>query len=713
MLTDISLNISYRTGKDDMLSGFYRPCLVQSVLYRRAVGYFTSSGLAYAAKGLANLVARGGKMRLIASPYLSDDDIDALERAKERPDEVLAQIVAGSLMDVEDLLVRDRLNALSWLAASGALEVKLALRVNKLGRYSNSLYHEKIGIFSDEVGNHVAFTGSANETAGGLIENFESIKVFSSWDKSTDYVYEISNDFDLLWENMTFGLKVFEFSKISRELLKRYQTSSRPDPENETFLDPPTSHLREDPQPGNQPAQNLNIKDDRPLRLYQKEAIQNWFDAGCRGIFEMATGSGKTLTALNAISRLVDRGSLAVIIACPYVNLAEQWVRELQNAGISSPIKAFSKSEKWSEMLQAGMTALKHGQRRFLPIVVVNRTFLSESFQSLLCPERVPHLLVADEMHNLGALNLRNRLNPDIQFRLGLSATPERHMDEEGTEALTDYFGKVVFTYDLSKAIKDGNLCAYYYHPILVDLNDEESLEYHELSSRISSLMARHDKSEPLSQGLKVLLLKRARLLASAEGKIPALRNTLAYLREHDRPVTKALFYCGDGQVDDPCDDEKMVRQMDAVIKLLGLDARLKVARFSHSETMAHRERLLIDVKSNRLDGLVAIRCLDEGIDIPDIRMGFILASSTNPRQFIQRRGRLLRKSYGKTHAEIWDFIVTPPPSGDDDNYNYERTMLTRELKRVQEFCQTAINAQSAELVLLDLKRRYNLLADL
>ena len=709
MLSELPLRIAYRTGEDDLLSGFYRPCLVHSVLYRRAAGYFTSSGLACAAKGLANLVARGGKMRLIASPHLSDDDVNALERAKDNPTKVLAEIVAGSLKDVEDLLVRDRLNALSWLAASGALEVKLALRVDEQGRFTSSIYHEKIGIFSDEMENYVAFNGSANETSGGLFQNFESITVFRSWDSTEPYATKLSKNFESLWQDKSPGLKVLNFSETSQELLRRYQTSRRPEPEEEVFLDSPTSLVKEEPAPVN----SLNFGNERPLRPYQEEAIQKWFQVGCRGILEMATGSGKTLTALNAISRLADRGSLAVIIACPYVNLAEQWVRELQNAGISSPIKAFSKSEKWSEMLQAGMTALKHGQRRFLPIVVVNRTFLSESFQSLLCPERVPHLLVADEMHNLGALNLRNRLNPDIQFRLGLSATPERHMDEEGTEALTDYFGKVVFTYDLSKAIKDGNLCAYYYHPILVDLNDEESLEYHELSSRISSLMARHDKGEPLSQGLKVLLLKRARLLASAEGKIPALRNTLAYLREHDRPVTKALFYCGDGQVDDPCDDEKMVRQMDAVIKLLGLDARLKVARFSHSETMAHRERLLIDVKSNRLDGLVAIRCLDEGIDIPDIRMGFILASSTNPRQFIQRRGRLLRKSYGKTHAEIWDFIVTPPPSGDDDNYNYERTMLTRELKRVQEFCQTAINAQSAELVLLDLKRRYNLLTDL
>jgi superfamily II DNA or RNA helicase len=316
-------------------------------------------------------------------------------------------------------------------------------------------------------------------------------------------------------------------------------------------------------------------------------------------------------------------------------------------------------------------------------------------------------------MHNLGAENLRNRLNPSIQYRLGLSATPERHMDDAGTQALTDYFGKVVFTYDLAQAIRDGNLCTYYYHPILVDLNDEESLEYQELSTQIGQLMARHDRNDPLSHGLKVLLLKRARLMASAEGKIPALRKVLQDLRDKDTPVSRALFYCGDGQVDDPEDDDRMVRQMDAVIQLSGKESGLRVARFSHSESMAQRERLLTDVTSNRLDGLVAIRCLDEGIDLPDIRMGFILASSTNPRQFIQRRGRLLRKAPGKTHAEIWDFIVTPPPSGDEDNYNYERVMLTRELRRVQEFCQTAINAESAAHVLLDLKRRYNLLADL
>jgi DNA phosphorothioation system restriction enzyme len=709
MLSDLQLQISYRTGEDDLLRDFYRPCLVQSVLYRRAVGYFTSSGLAYAAKGLANLIARGGKMRLIASPHLSEDDVDALERAKEKPDQVLKEIVARSLNDVENLLQGDRLNALAWLAASGALEVKLALTIDEQGRFTGSIYHEKIGIFTDEGGNNVAFTGSANETVGGLIANFESIMVFRSWGETEHYVSEISKNFDALWDNTTPRLRILDFSETSRELLRPYQRSQRPDPEQEIIIDQETPVVKQSPPHLDQPVQALNLGTQRPLRPYQEEAIQKWFEAGCRGILEMATGSGKTLTALNAINRLADRGPLIVIISCPYVNLAEQWAREIKNAGIVRPIKAYGSLEKWRKELLAEITALQFGYRKFLPIIVVNRTFLGDSFQNLLCPNRVPHLLVADEMHNLGAENLRKRLNPSIQYRLGLSATPERHMDEDGTQALTDYFGKVVFTYDLERAIRDGNLCKYYYYPILVDLDGEESVEYLELSTQIGKLMARHNRNEPLPQSLKILLLKRARIMASASGKIPALRKTLKDLSDNNQLVNKALFYCGDGQVDDPQDDDGMVRQMDAVIQLLGREADLRVRRFTHTETMAQRELLLGDVNTGRLDGLVAIRCLDEGIDLPDIRMGFLLASSTNPRQFIQRRGRLLRKAKGKTHAEIWDFIITPPPTGEDDNYNYERSMLNRELKRVQEFCQTAINAESASNVLLPLKRRYSL----
>jgi len=714
MLPDLSLNITYRTGENDLLGGFYRPCLVNSVLYRRAVGYFTSSGLALASKGLANLVARGGKMQLIASPHLSDDDVDALERAKENPLKVLEQIAARSLKEVEDLLAEDRLNALAWLAASGALDVKLAMRVDKQGRFISSIYHEKIGIFFDEKSNYVAFNGSANETSGGLFQNFESITVFSSWDETEPYAKQISKYFELLWHDNSPGLKVLKFSDISRDLLKRYQKTRRPDPENEVFLDTPKSVINEDPASFIKPRQSLDLGNDRPLRSYQQEAINRWFEADCHGILAMATGSGKTLTALHALKRLADRGPLVAIIACPYINLAEQWVRELTDAGITNPVKAYGNKKKWYSQLQANFSSMHLGGLGFLPIVVVNRTFLSAEFQALLCPKKVPHLLIADEMHNLGAENLRMRLNPEIHYRLGLSATPQRHLDFEGTQALFDYFGNIVFTYDLRRAIEDRNLCRYYYYPILVQLTEEEQVQYEQISAEISRLMSIRDPDMPFPLNIKMKLLERARLLASAEGKIPALLAVIRKLKANNHPISNALVYCGDGRVDEPDEDDRFMRQIDVAARELGIAADLKIRRFTHSETPREREQILSDLRNRRLDALVAIRCLDEGIDLPNICMGFVLASSTNPRQFIQRRGRLLRNAPGKEYAEIWDFIVSPPDLTDlvdPETFNLERRLVAREMARVIEFCQTAINADSAEAVLLDLKRRYNLLA--
>lgn len=697
MLTELpSLQPSYRTGRDDLVNGFYLPCLADSALYRRAAGYFTSYGLALAARGVAALVKNGGKMRLVASPVLEVADVEALTAGNEHKEDILQRVVARSLGEIEDLIVRDRLGALAWLIANGSLEVRLAIRTTDEGLPAAGIYHEKMGIFSDIQGNHVAFSGSANETSGGLVSNFESVDVYWSWDDPHSRVERKIRDFEDLWENQTRGVSVIEFTQVSRELLKRYELPAS------TFVNEETASIR-----------TLEIK--KPARDYQNEAIDAWFAANCRGILAMATGSGKTLTALHAVNRLADRGPLVMIIACPYVNLAEQWVRELQAAGIPRPIKAYGGKFQWKESLESAMSAIQFGKRKFLPIVVVNRTFLSPAFQAMLCPERIPHLLVADEMHNLGAENLRNQLNPAFQYRLGLSATPERHMDGEGTKALFDYFGDVIFTYNLARAIKEKNLCSYFYHPVLVELNENEATEYEQLSVQIGRMMARQSPDDALSTALLGLLLRRARLLASAEGKLPALLRVISDLREQDREISRALVYCGDGQVDDPDDDEGLVRQMDAAIQLLGRDARLKVARFSHKESTAEREQHLIALKTNRLDALVAIRCLDEGIDLPDVRMGFILASSTNPRQFIQRRGRLLRKSEGKDRAEIWDFIVSPPDLTDlveDSVFNIERKMVARELARVQEFCSTALNADSAKAVLLDLQRRYNLLAD-
>jgi superfamily II DNA or RNA helicase len=695
------LRPSYRTGRDDIVADFYVPCLNSCFLYRRAVGYFTSRGLALAARGIAALLDNCGKMQLVASPALEAADVQALIEGDEKREDVLRRVAERSLKDIESFISKETLSALAWLVAKGALEVRLALRKSVDGRPGVGIYHEKLGIFSDTEGNHVAFSGSANETSGGLADNFESIDVFCSWNDPQDRVAMKIADFDELWENTAAGVEVFEFTNFSRELLQRYQLP-KPAPANNNVA----------PAPEPRKARN-KLEIQKPPRDYQAEAIANWLAAGCKGILAMATGSGKTLTALHAVNKLAERGPLVVIIACPYTNLAEQWVRELQEAGISNPVKAYGSKSKWHAQLQANLSAMQLGGLDFLPIVVVNRTFLGSEFQSLLCPEKVPHLLVADEMHNLGAENLRTRLNPTFPYRLGLSATPERHMDYEGTKALFDYFGDVVYTYDLQRAIKEGNLCQYYYHPILVQLTDDEAIKYQNISSDIARLMAGQSSDEPLPAALQMKLLERARLLASAEGKIPALLATIADLRAQARPISSALVYCGDGRVDETDDDHQLVRQIDAAVRQLGIDADLRVRRFTHNETSRSREQLLGELRTRRLDALVAIRCLDEGIDLPDIRMGFILASSTNPRQFVQRRGRLLRKADGKEYAEIWDFIVSPPDLTDltdDQTFNLERRLVKKELLRVIEFCRTARNAAAAENVLLDLKRRYNLL---
>ena len=699
-LSSASHKVSYRSGRDDLIRDFYTPCLKQAELYRRAVGYFTSGGLAYAAQGVANLVARHGKMRLIASPYLEENDLEALQQAADHPHDVLKHILARSLPAIEDLIVRDRLNALAWLIADGSLEVRLALRLNENGKLGRGLYHEKMGIFSDSDGNHVGFSGSSNETVGGLVDNFESIDVYWSWDDPQKRVAEKIRNFEEMWQDQTTGVRVLEFTEISKELLQRYK---RPTPPvvNETsgeYWIPPR-----DVKPGTIPA-------DVQLRDYQRNAIRAWLQHNGRGILAMATGSGKTLTALYLACKVAEKESnrpLVLIVVCPYLNLAKQWGREMTRFGIAA-VPCFDSRSKWEAKLQQAYQKLAATLTDIMAVVVTNATFLTPAFQQALQPKLGQHLLIADEVHNLGGAKLKQNLPQFIQLRLGLSATPERHYDAEGTKAIFDYFGEIVFEFGIADAIKQGVLAPYFYHPVLVDLTLEEADEYHDLSLKIAQLFQRADDDDE-NEFLKQLLLKRARLLASAANKLPALDGVLRSLKE---PVSKALFYSGDGRVDDPVSDDE-IRQITAIARLLGDEHGLRVRKFTYEESMEDREEILNALRAGNLDAVVAIRCLDEGIDLPDVRMGFLLASSTNPRQFVQRRGRLLRRAPGKQYAIIYDFLVQPPSfGGDDADFNLERRLFRRELARVLEFCKTAENGPAALNVLQALRVRYNLLGE-
>ena len=372
-LTTLPLRLSYRTGRDDLVRDFFNPCLERSVLYRRAAGYFTSSGLALAARGVASLAARGGKMQLVVSPHLGADDVEALLSAKDNPVAALRAIAARNLAEIEDALIKDRLNALAWLAASGSLSIKLALRLDGSGGYGRGLYHEKAGIFTDAAGHHVTFSGSSNETAGGLLENFESIKAFCSWKDAEGRVQEELDNFAALWNDSTPGLKVLEFTSASRELLERYRDPEHPPP----GINP---HVVEQPK-ANQPFQPpANFS----LRPYQSDAIRAWSKAGGRGIFAMATGSGKTPTALALACKVAEKNkALVIIVVCPFINLCRQWIREMAPFGLTA-VAAFEGRDRWQTLLEEGYQRLSLGLTQVHAIVATNATFMSESFQTRL-----------------------------------------------------------------------------------------------------------------------------------------------------------------------------------------------------------------------------------------------------------------------------------------------------------------------------------------
>jgi DNA phosphorothioation system restriction enzyme len=641
-------------------------------------------------------------MQLVVSPHLEPDDVNALQSALDHPDEALCSIVSRSLGAIEEGLVRDRLNTLAWLAAAGLLEIKLALRLNSGGDLTRGIFHEKTGLFTDATGNHVAFAGSANETAGGLLENFESIKVFCSWKDSEGRIQEEIDNFQALWDDTTPGLRVIDFSKIGRELLERYRDPSRPPLGLSLSIvqDPTTIEFK--------PPLGLE------LRPYQVEAIRAWSKAGGKGIFAMATGAGKTLTSLMLASKVAEKNHpLVVIIVCPFINLCRQWIREIATFGVLA-VPCFEGRERWQDELEEGYQRLSVSLSQVHIMVVTNATFTSDAFQNRIRPRVVSggvhHLLIADEVHNLGAEQGKQALLDGITMRLGLSATPERHYDPVGTKAVLDYFGGIVSEYPLSQAIADGRLCPYRYYPIPVELTDSEADAYEEITLKLARMLHGRDDEE-MQQGVMRLLIKRARLLGAANNKITALDHVLAALPE---PPRQALFYCGDGRTTDAITDDE-VRQILAVSRLLGEKHGLRVRNFTFREKTQDREEILRDLTSGFLDGVVAIRCLDEGIDLPDLRMGFLLASSTNPRQFVQRRGRLLRNAQGKNRAIIYDFIVSPPDLGgrlDDEGFNMERRFFQRELGRIVEFCRMAQNGPEALNSLRDLRLKYNLLSE-
>jgi superfamily II DNA or RNA helicase len=379
-------------------------------------------------------------------------------------------------------------------------------------------------------------------------------------------------------------------------------------------------------------------------------------------------------------------------MAAPYQHLVDQWKDEAEGFGYR-PILAYQSQERWRDKLQERVYAYNHGDLDAIAVITTHATFASEGFQNIIATLEGPVLLIADEVHHLGARNRRKFLAEQIPYRLALSATPDRWFDDVGTGALRGYFDQTVFELTLGEAI-GLSLTPYYYHPVLVELTEEEMEDYRALSIMIARMFAKGVDED--DEKLGALLRKRSGLLNNAANKI----EIISQLVDQQKPLDHALFYCAPGG------------QINDVMRLLGLEKRLLAHRFTAHEDTSTRRELLARFDNGDLQALVAMNCLDEGVDVPSTRTAFILASSGNPRQFIQRRGRVLRKYPGKEYAVVYDLIAVPPLPDylDRESVGAERSILRRELKRFVEFADSAQNTQQAYDVIWDLADQFEIL---
>ncbi|MGL5941811.1 MAG: DNA phosphorothioation system restriction enzyme [Waterburya sp.] len=434
------------------------------------------------------------------------------------------------------------------------------------------------------------------------------------------------------------------------------------------------------------------------LRKYQHQAIANWLENKGRGTLKMATGSGKTIIALAIAVELYQQIGLKVLlIVCPYRHLVTQWQRECQKFNLE-PIIAMTRVDNWQGEFSNQLYNLSTNSQTFLTIITTNSTLISTGFQSQLKYLPAKTLIVGDEAHNLGSTRLESSLPRNIGLRLALTATPERQYDELGTEAILNYFGSIIKPeFTLADAIKQGALAHYLYYPIFVELTAEEASSYANLTKRIGWILNKNPSFQH-NDTLTSLLTKRSRLIATAANKLTSLKEIMTSRLD----TSHTLFYCGDGYLDNN------VRQIDAVTRLLGQELGYRVNTYTTETSLEERERLRRQFESGELQGLVAIRCLDEGIDMPAIKTAIILASSNNPRQFIQRRGRILRPHPDKQQATLFDTIVIPPDL-ERDTWEVERKLLRKELFRFMTFAQLADNASEATQQLVQLQARYEL----
>ena len=645
----------YTTSSDDLIADFYAPALQASCCYDRAAGFFRSTVYVLAGAEIARFALRGGKAQIVCSPSLSEEDIEAIRRGVDPASVASASLVQEYNRILQNPASHPPMDLLAALLGVECLEIRVAIK-------NGGIFHDKVGVFSGRHGDQISFAGSINETwrAWSSEGNHEHFEVFTSWGEDRDRVREHAEFFADLWRGQLDAVFIYQAPEA---LIDRVLERGPKDPEahlNAVVRMPPRS----------EPVATQTQNGKRELFPHQAAAARNWVNNRSRGILKHATGSGKTVTGL-AIAERWMRGGGSVLVLVPSVLLLEQWEEEIAKDLADLDPAVLLVGDRHQDWRRKGLLRF-YTRKSDQPCMTVATVQTAASEEFLQAAEAGPHLLViADEVHRLGSAQNRALFLLDAGGRLGLSATPERFGDPSGTAAILEYFGGVLEPeFGIKEAIQAGRLTPYEYFVHVVSLSDSEAENWRALSTRISQLAARYkdNRTGELPDDLKFLLIRRARIAKRAASKPPRAAEVVS---EHYSRGERWLVYC---------EDRTQLGEVRAHLRNRGLGS------FEYHSVMQGDKATTLERFESDGGILVAIRCLDEGVDIPAVSHAVILASSRNPREFIQRRGRVLRRFPGKHYAVIHDLLVEPPSPAPDD------ALAVGELARALEFARFATN---------------------
>ena len=731
--------------------GFFSEALCNATQFDIKLGFFSSSAINVLADGFAAFLYNGGKMRMVINDILSMEDKQAIMAGES--DVTIPYFDLQNLQVIKDTLSeRDRhfFECLAWLIRNERLELKIVVPKDGEG-----IAHSKCGMFTDGL-NRIAFDGSCNFSRTALISNIENITIFCDWDGKSDVfrIDDINEDFERTFSGQDSSVNYLKSEEVKDSIAHNFNRKEIGDLLNEEIELIAKRQISDFPKSIQVWLERAKIKvtglieklneypiinEEKPRfpfdepREYQKQAYENWKANGQKGVFAMATGSGKTLTSLNCLLNIYKKFHFyKALILVPTITLVEQWEEECRKFNFKHIIKVCSKNPNWKSEVDAIKLKEDFNVTDEEPSFIIIATYASFARESIFrelvgfskktCRQL---LLIADEAHNMGAGRILDRLG-GVKFlrRIGLSATPKRQFDETGNYAIMDFFGchdGYTFEYDMQEAINNGFLCRYRYYPHLVKLNDSEMAEYMRISLQLAKFFNADNESFPKSDDILMrLLLKRKRIIHKAKNKEAIFREiihnrytekgnlkyTLVYVPEGAKPDdnTSDMFDTAETVANDGY-SENLIDVYTQIVQDVSKTTTVK----KFTSVVKGRNEILDKYAKGEIEVLTSMKCLDEGVDVPRSEMAIFCASTGNPRQFIQRRGRILRKHPDKHLAIIHDLVVAPEISLSMENYNMERSLLRGELNRVRDFAVLSENADFAYTELEEVLSYYNL----